>query len=117
MTESELAQDAATVERTPQYVCPLKNCTSAGVDDVSEMIRCEKCDRYVCDSHAVRQSECIGFFICTDCDRAERFRMESLLRYLDPLIDAIRNHIIQACDVEGKLAAMALDVAEMRGQK
>jgi hypothetical protein len=43
--------------------------------------------------------------------------MEALLGPLDALIDGVRNHSLLSSDVEDKLAALALDVATIRGEQ
>ena len=117
-TEMELEIDANTSDRTPKFACPIKGCLSALVDELDELERCEKCEQRVCEVHSVLMSGSQGaYFICSDCDRKEKARMEALLGPLDALIDGVRNHSLLSSDVEDKLAALALDVATIRGEQ
>ena len=117
-TDLDLEIDANTPDRIPKFSCPIKGCLSALVDELDELERCEKCEQRVCEAHSVLLSRSQGgYFICSDCDRKEKTRMEALLGPLGALIDGVRNHSLLSSDVEDKLAELALDVATIRGEQ
>lgn len=114
MSESELTMDSAAPERPLKYACPIAGCISPLVDDIGDLQRCEKCDRRVCEVHGVRG---IVVWLCSECDRAEKVKLESFLPGLDALIDRIRDHKITAEEVEVGFATYALEAAEIQGSR
>jgi hypothetical protein len=113
-TELELKQDASAPDRRPLYACSVSLCTSATVDDVSDLKRCERCDVRLCDSHAIER---LTYVLCPADDRAEKVRLESLLPHLDKLIERLRNHSVGADEAEGILAALSLEASAIEGER
>lgn len=115
-TESELAQEANRLRPdSTRYACAFRKCSSAFVDELADLNRCEKCDQRVCESHS-RKRSCYN--VCETCDTSERAALAVLMPdEIMELADKIRNKQVTAEEVVLKLEALKLNAEEIEGQQ
>lgn len=94
-----------------QYACAMPDCTSAPVDELADLERCERCQKRICEGHARKR---LIHVLCSGCcDLIERVLLEMLAPHLSDLAEKIRLRAVTAEDVVLKLGTLMQEACQI----